>query len=240
MIHHERLLTRLSPHGFQLAWEQGAGQQPNFDYVRPSPVEGVFEHIDVDSKGKRGEAVYCLVWVSPVRGHRLRFKPSPEVDEYIEELGDVAAGLSYTVVKTRVDAITWESRVEQIAPERARGLALKHAGEVAAQTCDARRAAREYTRRLRKITDEPVMDYLAYQLSGRATPAQRQHAGRLDPGGVSGEVNYACQAAALGVAMFGAEVDPEYDGFATEPARKSVELKLRLNIAADLLRLGGS
>ncbi len=184
-----RLQKRLAPQGFELAWDRSLERQPNFDFVRPSPVEGVFEHIELDSMGRRGESVYCRVWVSPVRGHRLRFKPSPEVDELILELGDVSAGLGHSVVKTRAEAIVWESRVERIAPERARGLAARHAEEVAALTGDARRAALKYARRLREITDEPVMDFLAYQLSCRSTSAQREHAGRLDPEVFRGKCN---------------------------------------------------
>jgi hypothetical protein len=97
----------------------------------------------------------------------------------------------------------------------------------------------EYARRIREISDEPVMDYLAYQLRSRATPAQQQQADRFRPWGASwDDVQEASECAAVAIALFGAEIDREHGGFADESGRKSCELKLRLNIAADILRHG--
>jgi hypothetical protein len=237
MIEVGRLLELLSPHSFQLAWERWLGRQFHFDFVRPSVVDGVFEHIAIDSMGKQGEAVWCSVWVSPLRGHRIHFKPSPEVDEVLVELGNFA-GQASTLIESPSDAIAWELRVANIAPECVRNLAQKYAQQVALQTAPARKAAMEYTRRVREITDEPVMEYLEYQLRCRATPAQQQQADRFNPGGVWGDVQDASKCAAIAIALFGTEIDPEYGGFADEPASKSTELKLRLNITADMLRLG--
>jgi hypothetical protein len=237
MIESARLLDLLAPHGFQIAWEKWAGRQFNYDFVRPSSVDGVYEHVDVDSMGKRGEVAYCRVWVSPVRGHRLHFKPSPEVDEYLAELIDPATGRS-RVIESRSDAIAWEQQVAHVAPERVRSLAQRHAEQMALQTASERQAASEYARRIRQISEEPVMEYLAYQLGCRATPSQQQLARGFDAGFVSGDVQYACECAAIGVALFGAEVDAAHHGFTDELARKSLELKVRLNITADILRLG--
>jgi hypothetical protein len=238
MIDVARLLALLAPHGFQLAWEHWLGRQFHFDFVRPSVVDGVFEHIAIDSMGKRGEAVYCSVWVSPLRGHRIHFKPSPEVDEVLVELGD-SAGQASTSIESRSDAIAWELRVAEVAPERVRDLAQRHAQQVALQTASARQAALEYVRRVREMSDERVMEYLAYQLRSRATPAQQQLANRFRPWGAPwDDVQEASEAAGVAIALFGADVDPEQGGFAEEPARKSPELKLRLNIVADLLRRG--
>lgn len=238
MIAVERLIELLSPHGFQLAWERWLGRQFNFDFVRPSPLAGVFEHVDIDSMGKRGEAVYSRVFVSPLRGHRIQFKPSPEVDELLMELGDCSTDRGYRLIENLSDAIDWERRVAKVAPERVRTLARKHAQEVALQTASARKSAIEYTRRIREISDEPVMEYLAYHLSCRITPAQQRQAEQFNAGGVWGEVQDATKVAAIAVAIFGAEIDPEHGGFIEEPARKSRELKLRLNISADILRFG--
>ena len=237
MIESGRLLDLLWPAGFQLAWEKWLGRQFNLDFVRPSPVDGIYEHVDVDSMGKRGEMAYCRVWVSPVRGHRLHFKPSPEVDEYLAELGNPATRQTQ-VITSPSEAIDWEKRVASVAPKLARSLATTHAEPMALQTASARRAAREYARRIREISGEAVMEYLAYQLGCRTTPGQQQRAAQLSAGGVSGEVGYACRCAALAVAQFGAEIDAEHGGFTDEPARKSTELKLRLNITADILRFG--
>lgn len=237
MVKSKRLLELLSPHDFQLAWEGWLGRQFNYDFVRPSLVDGIYEHVDVDSMGKRGEVVYCSVWVSPVRGHRLHFKPSPEVDEYLGELRDPATGKDQQI-ESRSDAIAWERRVAQVAPGRARALAEQQARSMAHETAAAREAAKEYARRIREISDDQVMEYLAYQLHCRLTPAQQQQAGRFDAGGVSGDVRYACECAAIAVVLFGAEIDAEHGGFADEPASRSIDLKLRLNITADIVRLG--
>ncbi len=48
MVEAGRLLEVLSLHGFQFAWEQWLGRQFHFDFVRPSEVDGVFEHIAID------------------------------------------------------------------------------------------------------------------------------------------------------------------------------------------------
>lgn len=237
MIDGGRLLDLLSPDGFQLAWEKWLGRQFNFDFVRPSPVDGIYEHVDVDSMGRQGEMVYCRIWVSPVRGHRLHFKPSPEIDEYLEQLSDPVTRRAQEI-KSPSEAIDWERRVASVAPERARLLAETHAGQMALETASARRAATEYARRIREISDETVMEYLAYQLNCRTTAAEQQQAARFNAGGVSGEVAYACACAALAVARFGAEIDAEHGGFTEASASKSIELKLRLNITADILRLG--
>ena len=236
MIEVERLLALLSPHGFQLAWEQWLGRQFNFDFVRPSPVDGVFEHVDIDSMGKRVEAVYCRVFLSPLRGHRIHFKPSPEVDELIMELGDSVPNRGYKVIESQSQAIDWEQRVAQVAPQRVRALAQKYAQQLALETASAQQAAAEYTRRVREITDEPIMEYLTYQLSRRLNPDQVQQAKRFSAGGVGADVQEASQAAAIAVMLFGTEVDPEHGGFVDDETRKSSELKLRLNIAADMLR----
>jgi hypothetical protein len=238
MIEAKRLLEDLSPQGFQLAWEYWIGRQLHCDFVRPSMVDGVFEHIAIDGSGSRGEAVTCTVWVSPVRGHRLHFKPAPEVDEVLVELGNSAPGRAFTEIETPSEATAWELRVAEVAPERVRSLAQKHAREIAIQTSAARKSAMEYVRRIRAMSDDPVMEYLAYQLSCRATPTQLQQAGEWNPGGVWDEVQDACRCAAIAVSMFGLEIDAEHGGFVDEPASKSCELKLRLNIAADMLRCG--
>lgn len=238
MIELRRLRELLSPHGFQLAWEHWLGRQFHFDFVRPSEVEGVFEHIAIDSMGSRGEAVYSSLWVSPLWGHRIHFKPSPEVDEVLVELGDVA-GQAAALIKSPSDEIAWEMRVAEIAPQRLRNLASRHAQQIVLQTSAARRAAIAYVKRIRELSDERVMEYLVYQLRSRATPAQQQLADRFRPWGAPwDDVQEACEAVAIAIAMFGAEIDPEYGGFAGESARKSYELKLRLNIAADILRQG--
>lgn len=238
MIESARLLEFLAPQGFQIAWEKWAGRwQFNYDFVRASPIDGIYEHIDVDSMGKRGKVAYCRVWVSPVRGHRLLFKPSPEVDEFLAELNDPVTGRS-CVIEGRSEAIAWERQVVQVAPERVRSLAGQHAEQIALQTTSERQAAREYARRIRQLSDETVMEYLAYQLGCRATPSQKELARGFDAGFVSGDVQYACECAAIGVALFGAEVDAAYGGFTDEPTHKSLELKIRLNITADILRLG--
>ncbi|OAI57789.1 hypothetical protein AYO47_07600 [Planctomyces sp. SCGC AG-212-M04] len=196
----------------------------------------MFEHIEIDSSGKRGEMVYCKVWVSPVRGHRLYFKPSPEVDEFLTELVDPAAGCTF--IESHSAAIAWELRVAQVAPERVRALALVHAPQLALQTGAAREAALKYARRIREISDEAVMEYLVCELSRRARPDQLRQADRFQAGGTRYDVIDASRCAAIAVAMFGPEMDAEHGGFADEPASKSCELKLRLNIAADILRLG--
>lgn len=234
MIDRQRMLKRLTPDGFVLSWESWLGPQFNFDYVRPSFIEGVFEHIDVDSMGRFGESVYCKLWVSPVRGHRLYFKPSPEVEEHLWDPAD--PGISYAVIKDAERADAWELKTVEVAPNRVRELALKHAENMAIETAAARKSAIEYARRIREISTESVMEYLEYQLSCRITPVQKQHADRLKAGGVFNEVAYATQCAAMAVALYGHEVDPEHNGFSEEPAIKSNELKLRLNITADLLR----
>lgn len=240
MIEVRRLLEMLSPSGFQLAWEHWLGRQYHFDFVRPSPVDGVFEHIAIDSMGKRGETVYCSVWVSPLRGHRIHFKPSPEVDEVLVELGD-GAGRASTMIARPSVAIAWELRVAEIAPVRGRNLAQRHAQQVALQTVSARQAAIEYTRRIREISDERVMEYLTYQLRCRATIAQQHRADRFRPWGAPwDDVQEASEAAAIAIALFGAAIDPGHGGFADESASKSVDLKLRLNLVADMLRLGVS
>jgi hypothetical protein len=237
MIDVRRLSEILAPDGFQLAWEHWLGRQFHYDFVRPSVVDGVFEHIAIDSQGKRAEAVTCSVWISPLWGHRIHFKPSPEVDEVLVELGDFAPDRAYAEIESQTDAIAWERRVAEVAPQRARALAQKYAQQVAVQTAAARKAALEYTRRIRELSDEPVMEYLSYQLSTRATPAQRQQADRFRPWGASwDDVQEACECAAYAIALFGTEVDAEHGGFVDEAGRKSCELKLRMNIAADMLR----
>ena len=168
MIDVLRLSEILAPDGFQLAWEHWLGRQFHYDFVRPSVVDGVFEHIAIDSQGKRAEAVTCSVWISPLWGHRIHFKPSPEVDEVLVELGDFAPDRAYAEIESQTDAIAWERHVAEVAPQRARALAQKHAQQVADQTAAARKAALEYARRIRELSDEPVMEYLSYQLSTRA------------------------------------------------------------------------
>lgn len=233
MISADRLEVLLASERFVLSWKSWLGKQFNYDFVRPSQSDGVYEHIDVDSMGKRGEAVYARLWLSPVRGHRLHYKPSPEIDELLIELGD--PGLGYRRISSLAEAKSWERQLALIALGRVRAMAEQHAERLAQETATARIAAKEYVRRIREMTDESEMEYLSTQLRNRASTAQRSQADRFSAG-ISGEGAYAGECACLAVALFGKEVDPDQGGFVDDSQRQSAELKLRLNIIADLLR----
>ncbi len=241
MINASRLLEILAPQRFQLAWERWSGRQFNFDFVRSSLANGVFEHIEIDSQGKRGEAVFCRVWVSPLKGHRVHIKPSPDVDEPLLEICDCLPDRAYSLIECASAARSWELRVGSIAPPRVSNLAQKHAQEIADQTEAPRRAAVQYVDRIRQISDEPVMQYLANQLRSRATPDQEHEASRL--GELArvpplNDVNDAIECAAIAIALFGPVVDGEHGGFRGESPSRNQGLRLRLHITADRLRTG--
>jgi hypothetical protein len=241
MIKANRLLELLSPQEFQLAWEHWIGRQFHFDFVRETIVNGVFEHIEISSQGKRGEAVSCRIWISPLRGHRVRFKPSPDASELILELCDCMPDRAYTVIECVSDASSWEMRVADIAPQRARNLAKKNALDIADKTACQRNAAQQYVERIRQISDEPVMEYLAYQLRSRATPEQEHEINRL--AGLaripsSDDVNDAIECGAIAIVLFGSAIDADQNAFHAESPTWNRELRMRLDIIADELRRG--
>jgi len=241
MIEANRLLEILAPQRFQLAWEHWVGRQFDFDFVRSSSADGVFEHIEINSQGKRGEAVSCRIWVSPLRGHRVHFKPSPDVDELLLEICDCMPDRAYTLIESASDAANWEVRVGNVAPARAKNLAQKHALDIADQTDCQRKAALKYVERIRQVSDEPVMEYLANQLRSRATPDEEREANRL--GELAripplDDVNDAIECAAIAIALFGSAIDAEHGGFRGESPSRNRDLRLRLDITADRLRNG--
>jgi hypothetical protein len=241
MIKANRLLTLLSPQRFELAWEHWIGRQFDFDFVRASSIEDVFEHIEINSQGKRGEAVSCGIWVSPLKRHRVHFIPSPDVDEFLVELCACMPERSYTLIENESDAKNWETQVADLAPTRVYDLAQKHGQIIADQTKAQRRAAKEYLQCIREITDEPVMEYLAYQLRSRATPNEQREADRMAQLACMpplDDVNEAIACAALAIAMFGSTIDQEHHGFRGESPNGNRELRLRLDIIADRLRSG--
>lgn len=239
MIKADRLSNLLNPHQFELVWEYWLGPQLHYGFARPSEVQGIFEHINIESLGKRGEAVYCEIVASPLRAHALQFKPAPRVDEVIVELGDAHPDRGYTEIETTDQAKSWETRVAEIAPSRARELANQHAESLAGSTALAREAAVEYVRLIRAFSDEPVLEYLAVQMQS----------GRAPEKGLSGEftglmvsqddLRDAFECATLAIRTFGSKVDPDHDGFQEADARKSTDFKLRIDLITDLLRNGG-
>ncbi|MFO1062529.1 MAG: hypothetical protein U0892_01475 [Pirellulales bacterium] len=87
MIDPNELARHLALKGFRLGWDGSIGRQFNYVFVRLAPIIGVYEQIDIDSMGRHGESVYCHVRISPVRGHCMLFKATPEIDELVVELG---------------------------------------------------------------------------------------------------------------------------------------------------------
>ncbi|MFN3149157.1 hypothetical protein [Bremerella sp.] len=222
-----------------MAWEKWLWRQFNFDFVRLSKWDGVFEHIDIDSSGKKGEAVVCRVFLSPLLGHRIHFKPSPEIEEFVFELADPKWDHRYTLIESDEDAATWEERVADIAPPHVCDLANQHGEEMALQTMVARASAQRYVQRIREFSTEPVMEYLAVQLkSGRAPVAMINS---IKFGGLmtsQDDLSDAMECASFAISKFGMEVDPDHNGFQGESKSRNRELRLRLDITADLLRNG--
>ena len=238
MIKAKRLAKSLEPQGFELVWEFFLSRQIHLSYCRPSPADGVFEHIRVEAAGKRGEAVSCSVVITPLRAQEFGFKPCPRIDDVLTELAATGSDRGYAEIESKESAIAWEGRVAKIGPERVRGLAKRHADPMSQSTANARDAAREYVRRIRKFSDETVLEYLAVQLSSARAPAKGQ--AEPFPGLMicQGDLRDAQECAALGIAMFGAEVDPQQKGFVDDNAKRSTDYKLRAALIADLLRNG--
>ena len=238
MIKAKRLAERLAPQDFELAWEYWLGRQFHYGYSRPSSEEGVFEHIHVNCAGKRGEAVWCDIVVTPLRAHEFQFKPSPRVDDVITELADAGSDGAHAEIETTDAAIEWESRIAEIAPPRVRALALEHALSISHSTAVARRSAAEYVRLIRAFSDETVLEYLAVQLGSGRAPDK----GLTDPfPGLmicQGDLKDAQECASSSITMFGAQVDPEHDGFHDYETQRTTDYKLRVALIADLLRNG--
>ena len=238
MINADRVLN-LATDGFELAWEKWLGRQFNYNFVRSSELNGVFEHVDIDSAGKHGEAVYCHVVLSPLRGHQIQFKPTPEVDQFMFELADPESDRGYTLIESTEDAMHWEARVADIAPARVCALAKQHAEDVVQQTASARVSAQEYVRHIREFSDERVMEYLAVQMRAGRAPEKSSQSEKFS-GLMTSQDDLAdgLECASLAISRFGPEVDPDNDGFRGESASQNRELRLRLDITADLLRHG--
>lgn len=238
MIKAKRLAKRLASQDFDLVWEYWLGRQFHYGYSRPSSAEGVFEHIHVNCAGKRGEAVWCDVVVTPLRAHEFRFKPSPRVDDVVTELADADSDRGYVVIETTGAAIEWESRVAEIAPPRVRALAQEHALSISNSTAVARRSAAEYVKLIRDFSDEPVMEYLSVQLKSGRAPEK----GFADPfPGLmicQDDLKDAQECASSIIQMFGTQVDPEHGGFHDYETQRTTDYKLRVELIADLLRNG--
>ena len=237
MVNAQRLLKLLQRRGFSLAWEDWKGKQFNYDYVRPASRQELFEHIEIVSQGRKGEAVNAIAWVSLVRGHRTRF------DErlFLSELCDGLPDVSYTLIESKDDAVNWERRVAGIAPARVKGVTAEKGEDILSRTEDARRAASRYVAMVRQVSDERVLEYLTYQLQQRTSVEQAKEADRVAglarlPPTYGYGVNDAIEAAALAIVLFGIEVEAPRNAFAGESPSRNADLRLRLDILADRLR----
>lgn len=177
MIAAQRLSEILRPHGFELVWEYWLSQQIHLAYCRPSIADGVFEHLRIDATGKRGEAVWCEMVVTPLRAQEFDFKPCPRVDEVLKELAGLGPDRAAVDIETTEAAIEWETRLADIGPAHVRALSEQHAVSMSRSTAGARKAAASYCQLIRDFSDETVLEYLAVQLSSGRAPAK----GQTDP-----------------------------------------------------------
>ncbi|MCR9197650.1 MAG: hypothetical protein NXI04_03305 [Planctomycetaceae bacterium] len=238
MIDSKRLETLLKPNGFEIVWVYQLSRQLHLAYCRTSEADGVFEHVRVESAGKKGESVWCDLVVTPLRAQEFDFKPCPRFDDVLTELAPAGSTRAAVDIRTNEEAIEWEKRIAEIATARVRTLAEQHAEAVSQATAVARHAAAKYIRLIREFSDERTLEYLAVQLDSGRAPAK----GQSDPfPGLmlcQGDLQDAKECAALAINKFGALVDPDSNGFQTDELRRTTEYKLRVCLVADLLRNG--
>jgi len=146
-----------SDEGFTLAWQDA----DEFSLVRPSILDGLFEHIVIDGAGKSGEAVGCDVAISLVRSH-LGTKGMCELELLAELATDPERG--WAIVQTTEQAQEWERRVAEIAPAAARALAQRQGPALLARTAAARTTVEAHLKQLPGVAE---LDALKAWLLGR-------------------------------------------------------------------------
>jgi len=165
-----RLLSLLGgKEGFALARRE----PDEFALVRPSTLDGLFEHIEISGAGKSGEALGCDLAVSVVGG-QLGTKGMCELELLAELATDPERGV--TIVQTAEQAQDWERRVVEIAPPGVRALAQREGPALLARTARARAAVQAH---LKQLPDTHDLDVLKRLLLGRLEPQRADVARRL-------------------------------------------------------------
>jgi hypothetical protein len=230
IIKPKRLLSLLAPSGFQLDYVSDVAQKVVF--WRSSGHSDLREFISIHCAGRNGELVPAEIGISVVR-ERMAISGLVERKVLVEAADQPQTGQSR--LKSREEAIRWEQRLADIAPERAASLSRRSAGYLLAGTEQLRRLSQQYVSLAGPVSGVTECER---QLRLRASPSQRSEADRLAewPGVMwvpGAEVVYG--AATLALMVFGEEVEHCPRPFAGLDPLEHLSLNQRIQLIAHLL-----
>lgn len=147
----------LQVHGFDTTWRSGS----DLGLVRPSTVNGLYEHVVIGSAGREGDAIYANVVISIVH-HSLGTKGMGELRLVEEVAADAERG--WTVMRTVEESRQWAQKLAEVAPRAVSALATDKGPALLARTAAARAAVGAH---LKQLPDTADLDALKTWLLGR-------------------------------------------------------------------------
>jgi len=225
LIRPRRLEKLLCPEGFHL--EEIRQRERTIIYARPCTLPDLTEAITIAcDPTRRGEKVFAQLEVFVGHGYA-----GVSESEFLAEAGDV-------LLRSPEEAIAWERRLAEVAPARAAQFAKSKGPELLARTAAGRAAARRY---LELMGGQRDLDELERALAERSTAAQKAEAERLAratgvmcvPGG-----QRVFDLAALGMVVFGDEVEGRKEPFTGIVPMNDTEFIIRIRFLVHLLTMG--
>ena len=155
-----RIARLLSPDGFDLLFVNKATK--DMEFVRPSRIVRLYEHLMIGASGKHGEVVYAQTTVSLVRYFSLH-KCVAEVDnELLLALG-TDKERHWTPIESSHDARKWEVRLGEIAGMFARNAANARGPGLLNRMAEALNSVENYIRLVGDATKIFDREHAFYQ-----------------------------------------------------------------------------
>jgi hypothetical protein len=231
MLSADRLAARLAPYSFWLR-DNGIATH-TISFVRPSTIPRLFEHVNVYSQGKKGEAVYATTVVSGST-NCLSDECISERDLTLLYKLETDKERHWTLMRDKREAEIWEERLAQVADSQCRvtseskGPALRERLEPAFAAVD------RYVMKIGNLHDIFALEYRYFQ---DAPAEKRIEAERLasligDIFESREDVELAC----LVVLMFASEVESRADAFLGTKWHEDADFRARIYLLIDIIR----
>ncbi len=224
----KRLEALLRPKGYSISWTSETARQ--VVYAKEGWHPELYELINIQCGGKRGESVSATVRVTTSRG-RAGWGDKSDRILVMELASDKQRGTS--IINTSEEAVQWERQCAAVAPARAAELARRIGPAILNGTAEARAAANEYLRRLLRASD-PIDP--ASALCDRATEGQVEEAVRIARSPVVVHIPDGLPlytTAALAIVLFGDEVEKRPRPFWGAVPLENNDLMMRLQLIVD-------
>lgn len=231
MLSPDRLKRLLTPQGF---WLRSSGSvTKEIDFVRPSKIPRIYEHLNVKGQGKIGEAVYARTAVSGSKNPH--HDPCvAEIDHNLTFTLETDTERHWTIVRTIEQAREWEGNLARIADGHCRATTEAKGPGLYERLMPAFGVVDRYIEKLGKIND--VFDS-EYQFFSASTNEQREEAKQLAFRTASliessGDTELAC----LILVKFTFEVEDNLGLVRAKPVHENSELRTRIFLLADYVR----